>query len=287
MCCGASLSTALALLAVIRPIFALSAERQLDSQNGFQNAVYADFTRTNLLQIENSFQIQRCDRATLFLARQYERSHHPDAPPLAYKGHGFSQICRSIFLQELRYNAYRIVSQAPQVYWMALNGLMVPGAFETQDYRQLRPGPIALVVVDLRSSPRSDFRVASLVFFARPFGRNDTLARRLSMGRRHGGSRPQAAILGGLTVLHRGAVAGAARAEALRHSVIAADRAGWRRHLDAVDSLQAGELEADHRKDSRLLDADWDCGRSNDRLGVRRGAAHVSYEVSIRSSGNI
>ena len=50
-------------------IFALSSERELDSQNGFQNAVYADFSRANLLQIENSFQIQRCDRATLFLAR--------------------------------------------------------------------------------------------------------------------------------------------------------------------------------------------------------------------------
>lgn len=171
-------------------IFSLSSERELDAQNGFQNTVYADFSRANLLEIENSFQIQRCDRATLFLARQFDRSHHPDAPPLAYKGHGFSQICRSMFFDELRYNAYRLVSQFPRVYWKALGGLMVPGAFETQDTRQLREGrlpwlsPLYRVILDPISAALPWFFLLGL-FAAVAIG---------AMG-------PQALLLGGLTVI--------------------------------------------------------------------------------------
>ena len=65
-------------------ILALTTEPTVDSQNGFHMAAYADFSRANLLKIENSFQVHRCDRETLFVARQYDKSHHPDPPPLRH-----------------------------------------------------------------------------------------------------------------------------------------------------------------------------------------------------------
>ena len=92
-------------------------------------AAYADFSRANLLQIENSFQIHRCDRETLFVARQYEHSHDPSAPPLPYIGSRYSTVCRQMFFDEFRYNAFWWTVKFPVVYWKALNGLIVPGAF--------------------------------------------------------------------------------------------------------------------------------------------------------------
>jgi hypothetical protein len=118
-------------------ILALTTEPVVDSQNGFHMAAYADFSRANLLKIENSFQIHRCDRETLFVARQYEKSHHPDPPPLPYIGSRYSTICRAMFLDEFRYNAFQWAIKFPAVYWKALNGLIVPGAFETLDRDQL------------------------------------------------------------------------------------------------------------------------------------------------------
>ncbi|HEX3997602.1 MAG TPA: FG-GAP-like repeat-containing protein [Pirellulales bacterium] len=171
-------------------IFALSSERELDSQNGFQNAVYADFSRANLLEIENSFQIQRCDRATLFLTREYEHTQNPDAAPLPYKGHGFSQICRSIFLQELRYNAFRLVQSFPRVYWKSLAGLMVPGAFETQNAEQLRQGR-------LPGMERVYRAVLDPISGALPWLFLLGLAVVTTVGQ----ARPQAFILGGLSVV--------------------------------------------------------------------------------------
>ncbi|HEY2148937.1 MAG TPA: hypothetical protein VGH32_13430, partial [Pirellulales bacterium] len=119
-------------------IGSLTTEPAVDSQNGFHMAAYADFSRANLLQIENSFQIHRCDRETLFVARQYEHSRDPSAPPLPYIGSRYSTVCRQMFFDELRYNAFWWTVKFPVVYWKALNGLIVPGAFETLDREQLR-----------------------------------------------------------------------------------------------------------------------------------------------------
>ena len=181
-------------------IFSLSSEHQLDAQNGFQNGVYADFSRANLLEIENSFQIQRCDRATLFLARHYHQSHHPDSPPLAYKGRGFSQACRAMFLEELRYNAFRFVQKFPVVYWQALNGLMVPGAFETKNVAELRHGrlpwmaPLHRAVFDPVSTALPWLFLigfaAAMTFDRTAFGR----------------ARPQVLLLAGLTILQSAAL---------------------------------------------------------------------------------
>ena len=43
-----------------------------------------------------------------------------------------------MFLEELKYNAFRFASKFPQVWWKALNGLTVPGGFETLDGEQIR-----------------------------------------------------------------------------------------------------------------------------------------------------
>ncbi|HKD35178.1 MAG TPA: hypothetical protein VKB78_00215, partial [Pirellulales bacterium] len=116
----------------------LTTEPAVDSQNGFHMAAYADFSRSNLLGIEDSFQVLRCDRETLFVARQYEHSNNPSAPPLPYIGSRYSTVCREMFFDEMRYNAFRWTLKFPVVYWKALNGLIVPGAFETLDRDQLK-----------------------------------------------------------------------------------------------------------------------------------------------------
>jgi FG-GAP-like repeat len=121
-------------------IFALSDEPTVDAQHGLHMAVYADFSRANLLKIENSFQIERCDRETLFVARQWWQAHTANASPLAFMGDHYSQVCRAMFFAEMRYNAFRLVSNFPDVYWKALKGLFVPDAFETRDEDQLRDG---------------------------------------------------------------------------------------------------------------------------------------------------
>lgn len=176
-------------------IFALSKEHVLDPQNGFQNAVYADFSRANLLEIENTFQIERCDRATLFLARQYERSHDLLAPPLPYKGRGFSQDCRAIFLEELRYNAFRLVQGFPRIYWKALNGLEVPGAFETQTFEQLQAGRMAWLTWLYRAAlDPASISLPWLFLFG--------LSASVVLGR----GRAQALLLGGLTLAQSAAL---------------------------------------------------------------------------------
>ena len=108
-------------------VMSLTTEQAVDSQNGFHMAVYGDFSRANLLKIENSFQIHRCDRETLFLARQYEQHVDPGGPPLAYIGLRYSRVCRALYFQELKYNLFRYVSEFPVAYWQTLDGLKIAG----------------------------------------------------------------------------------------------------------------------------------------------------------------
>ena len=140
---GGTAIYALAAWSCMAAIRSLTTEPAVNSQNGFHMAAYADFSRANLLKIENSFQIHRCDRETLFLARQREQATNPDGPPLPYIGSRYSLVCRSLFFEELKYNAFWFVAKFPEVYWKALDGLKTPGAFETLDDEQLRQGRLA------------------------------------------------------------------------------------------------------------------------------------------------
>ena len=96
----------------------------------------------------------------------------------------------------MRYNAYRFVSKFPQVYWKALNGLIVPKAFETLDTEQLRQGRLPQMAWLYRKilDPVSDhlpwFFLLGL-FVATTFGTCASRRRRL---------------LGGLTVLQTAAL---------------------------------------------------------------------------------
>jgi hypothetical protein len=171
-------------------IAALTTEPVVDSQNGFHMAAYGDFSRANLLKIENSFQIHRCDRETLFVARQYERAHNPDAPPLPYIGARYSAVCRAMFFDEFRYNAFSWVVKFPVVYWKALHGLMIPGAFETLDRKQLQQARLPELQWAYRGvlDPITDWLpwFFLLGFFA---------------ATAFGAARPQAALLGAFSVL--------------------------------------------------------------------------------------
>ena len=136
-------------------IFALSSERELDSQNGFQNAVYADFSRANLLQIENSFQIQRCDRATLFLADSTSVRTIPTPLHSLTKvtvsaksaARSFWKSCNTMLSESFR-------NFQKSIGWRLLHGLIVSGAFETQERRRaIATRSIAVVVASVSIDP--------------------------------------------------------------------------------------------------------------------------------------
>ncbi len=173
----------------------LTTEPAVDSENGFHMACYGDFSRANLLEIENSFAIERCDHETLFLARQRESSRHPEAPPLPYIGQRYSHECRSMFFDEAAYNAYALAASFPAVYWQALGGLAVPDAFETHDVADLeasRPAPWRWGFQHLLN-PLSEW--LPWLFIAG-----------LIAATAFGPARPQAAIVAGITLLQTAAL---------------------------------------------------------------------------------
>ncbi len=86
-------------------------------------AAYADFSRANLLQIENSFQAQFCDVQVLRMARQIGRAEHPDAPPLEYLSPAYGRVCQKMFFEELHYNLFHWVFRFPLSYLQILGGL--------------------------------------------------------------------------------------------------------------------------------------------------------------------
>ncbi len=171
-------------------IYCLIDEPSVDSQNGFHMAVYADFSRANLLKIENSFQIQRCDRATMFLARQHEWAVNPEGPPLSYLGARYSHVCRDLFFQEAQYNAFRLASKFPGVYWRSLAGLKIPGAFATLDTQQLREGRLPWLSAPYKVAFDPLAAAAPWLYLLGLF-----VATAL------GPARMQSALLGGITIL--------------------------------------------------------------------------------------
>ncbi len=254
-------------------IFALSSERVLEPQNGFQNAVYADFSRANLLEIENTFQIQRCDRATLFLAREYQHEHHPAAAQIAYKGPGFSQDCRAIFLQELRYNAFHWLAGFPAVYWKSLGGLIIPDAFETRDFKQLKEGRLPALAW-LHRAMLNGASVALPWFFmlgiaaAMFFGAAD-----------FGRARVQAMLLAGLSGSFSAAALGLVLPDkSIEGAAIADDRVGRDWNSSAIGRFAADGMASCFRHCTFATATSSDCGG----VGRCRGVCHVAIGLLCR-----
>ena len=114
-------------------VHSLSSLPVLPSASGFHMAAYADYSRSNLLGVENSFQTGRCDMQTLYTARRFERVHNENQQPLVYLSGRYNDACRQMFIEEVQYNLYRSLRFFPRFFILALDGLRVPNAWDTID----------------------------------------------------------------------------------------------------------------------------------------------------------
>gem|GEM_PF-3434122 len=97
---------------------------------GFHMAYYADYTRSNLAGLENSFQVNRCDAQTLFTARLVaDQRAGGHGAPVEYVTPRYSQVCREAYLEQVRYHAYDWVRVFPRFFWQCLNGLSTADSF--------------------------------------------------------------------------------------------------------------------------------------------------------------
>jgi hypothetical protein len=128
---------------------------------GYHMAFYSDFRRSQLLGIENSFQVLFDDMQTLDDARQIYRADHPDSEPLQYLTPEYCDICRTMFFEQLNYNLYRWVSRFPRFYFQSLAGLDRDSVIGEPGSRRIRSG--------LRSPLRQTFRLGDRLGHAMPF----------------------------------------------------------------------------------------------------------------------
>ena len=114
-------------------VHSLSPLPVLPSASGFHMAGYADYSRSNLLGVENSFQTCRCDMQTLYTARRFQRVAKADSEPLVYLSGRYNDACRQMFFAGAQYNLYRWLRFFPRFIILALDGLRVPNAWDTID----------------------------------------------------------------------------------------------------------------------------------------------------------
>ena len=113
-------------------VHSLSSLPVLPSASGFHMAAYADYSRSNLLGVENSFQTGRCDMQTLYTARR-SSGRNENQQPLVYLSGRYNDACRQMFIEEAQYNLYRSLRFFPRFFILALDGLRVPNAWDTID----------------------------------------------------------------------------------------------------------------------------------------------------------
>ena len=151
----------LGAFSVCAAITALGAAEAQTANIGFHMAFYSDFRRSQLLGIENSFQVLFDDMQTLDDARQIYRADHPDSEPLQYLTPEYCDICRRMFFEQLNYNLYRWVSRFPKFYFQSLAGLDRDSVIGEPGSRRIRSG--------LQSPLRQTFRLGDRLGYAMPF----------------------------------------------------------------------------------------------------------------------
>jgi hypothetical protein len=143
-------------------ILALGPPQVQTSNIGYHMAFYSDYERCRLLSIENSFQVQFSDADTLDQARQIDSASHPAANRLLpYLLPEYCAVCRGMFLELLRYNAFHWVSRAPIFYFEALGGLASQSMIFEAGSRQIQK--------DLRSPLRQCFSCGDWLEQAMPY----------------------------------------------------------------------------------------------------------------------
>jgi hypothetical protein len=87
---------------------------------GFHIAYYGEYTRCNLLGLENSFQVSRDDVQTALVAQQYQADHAPAASPVAYVSPAYGAACFGMYREEIRQNLFHWIANFPSFYVRAL-----------------------------------------------------------------------------------------------------------------------------------------------------------------------
>ena len=86
----------------------------------FHIGYYGEYTRCNLLGLENSFQVSRDDVQTDLVAQQYHADHEPAAAPLVYLGPTYGSACFGMYREEIPQNLFHWISGFPSFYLRAL-----------------------------------------------------------------------------------------------------------------------------------------------------------------------
>ena len=87
---------------------------------GFHIAYYGDYTRCNLLGLEDSFETSRDDIQTDLVAQQYHADHAPASPPVAYLSPAYGSACLHIYREEFEQNLFHWAANFPSFYLRAL-----------------------------------------------------------------------------------------------------------------------------------------------------------------------
>lgn len=101
----------------------------IPDEAGFHVAYYGNWTRANLLGIENSFEISRSDRHVELAVHDYNAAT-ARFPGVGYLDGPYGTLVRDMYLESLRYYAYRLVTGYPSSTWRSLSGLSTDGALE-------------------------------------------------------------------------------------------------------------------------------------------------------------
>jgi hypothetical protein len=96
-------------------------------QAGFHVADYGESTRSNLFNVENSFEIPRDDGETYDLAAYYWHTRKPGEPLPPYLSPAYALATRDLYEAYIKYNAFNWASGFPSFYLNTLGNVAVPG----------------------------------------------------------------------------------------------------------------------------------------------------------------
>lgn len=128
-------------------IRAITPGEGVSPQRGFHMAYYGHAARANLLGIEDSLNIYRCDIDTHLDANYYAVANGLEAGGEPYLSAAYGSACRRMFVEAVRYDSWHIVSQFPIFLYRALLGSGLRDLPVNTDYFMSRPrwtGPVAL-----------------------------------------------------------------------------------------------------------------------------------------------
>lgn len=115
------------------------APQTLTSQVGFHMAYYGNAERTNLLGLENSLKIYRCDVNTRVAAFYYADANHLPSGGAPYLTPAYGAACRAMFLRAFSFDAWHWISGFPRFVFRAMRGTALKDLPLNRDYYYPEP----------------------------------------------------------------------------------------------------------------------------------------------------